>query len=257
MKQLLFFAVFLLVLVSCKKEGETPSHDLVFGNCLQYEEPVTLSDCDRLRIDNNPDYCKEIHQGVIFPLSETAGDWLPYFCLEKEDSISFVNSDNEFVHISIVDKIRKRVFIDYTSEICENDSSRTRFYCSVREAIYIRIQSPLSEQRLMLNFTPYMEINGTSIQELPESLRIYNLLPASVTGVRRSLSIPFNWENNSQPLPYDYQYLPEIEILGKTFFEVYTHKEDLNGFYTKIYYNKEFGIVSFVDETGVQWRVDL
>ncbi|MEZ4888767.1 MAG: hypothetical protein R3E32_28835 [Chitinophagales bacterium] len=61
---------------------------------------------------------------------------------------------------------------------------------------------------------------------------------------------------NTQSFPYDFQYLPEIEILGKTFFEVYTHEEDLKGFYTKIYYNKEFGIVSFVDETGMQWRVD-
>ncbi|MGB0930437.1 MAG: hypothetical protein ACPGVB_06665 [Chitinophagales bacterium] len=118
-------------------------------------------------------------------------------------------------------------------------------------------QSPLSEQRLMLRLTPYMETNQTSIPKRPEILRIYNLLPASITGIRRSLSIPFNWENHNQSLPYyDFQYLPKIEILGKTFFEVYTHEEDLNGFYTKIYYNKEYGIVSFVDEMGVQWRVD-
>ena len=241
-----------LCIVSCKKEDNAPIRNHEFGNCLKDEEPLSSEGCNVFELQTSQ-YCEVIHSPHIFSLSETAGDWLPYYCCEKGDTIPYLNQQGKKINLSILGKSRSKTGIQVIGK-CESDSSKNIIRCSNFEKAIIYIESALSEQVLNLHLWPDFEADSLESLKLGAHLNIYN--DAGRTN-NHIFSFPVDWTNLTKPIPYDYQYIPEIEILGKTFFEVYTHEEELKGFYTKIYYNKEFGIVSFVDETGVQWRVDL
>jgi len=251
MKYLLLSAFFLLALVSCQKEESPPIRNHEFGNCLKDEEPLFPEGCNVFDSQTSQ-FCEVVHSPYIFSLSETAGDWLPYYCCEKGDTIPYLNQQGKKVHLSILGKSRSKTGIQVIGT-CESDSSKNKIRCRNFEKAIIYIESALSEQVLVLHLWPDFETDSLESLKLGAHLNIYNDTRRTNNNV---FSFPVDWINLTKPFPHNFEYLPEIKILGKTFFEVYTHEEGLNGFYTKIYYNKEFGMVSFVDETGVQWRLD-
>ncbi|MEZ4888765.1 MAG: hypothetical protein R3E32_28825 [Chitinophagales bacterium] len=253
MKYLLLFAVFLLVLVSCKKEENAPIRNHEFGNCLKDEEPLYFEECI-LPESDSIEYCEIIYPNAILPLSNVASDLLPYYCCEIGDKIPFINQMNESVDFSISAKLRRPLSVNQLED-CELDPTLKKINCVNYESVWFQIDSDLTDSGIVLYLLPTYVNEFLKFQELGEHLIIFNRF---VRGIQRDLFIiPADLNNLNSSLSYNFQYLPEIEILGKTYFEVYTHEEDLKGFYTKIYYNKEFGIVSFVDETGVQWRLDM
>ncbi|MEZ4888766.1 MAG: hypothetical protein R3E32_28830 [Chitinophagales bacterium] len=129
MKYLLLFVAFLLVFISCKKEGNSPIRNHEFGNCLKDEEPIdfTLTSCNLRELDTLQ-YCELITSTSYFPLSEEAGDLLPYYCCEQGDTILFVNAQGETTNLSIFHKGRGKLFVQPTTK-CEQDSSKMKLRC--------------------------------------------------------------------------------------------------------------------------------
>ncbi len=254
MKHFLFTSLFLLVLVSCQKEEEnTPIRNHEFGNCLKDEEPLNFEECVIYESDS-VEYCEIAYPNAVLPLSEVAGDLLPYYCCEIGDKIPFINQMSESIDFRITAKWRRPTSINHLED-CELGSNLKKINCVSYESVWFEIGSDLTNSGIVLNLLPVYVDESLEFKELGEHLVIFNRF---IRGLERNpFIIPADLNNLNSSLPYDFQYLPEIEILNKTFFEVYTHEGDLKGFYSKIYYNKEFGIVSFVDETGVQWRLDI
>ncbi len=266
MKYLLLSTLFLLVLVSCKKEEENPQR-VVFelGKCFNGTVPGNFTmEHDDSNFDTNL-YCGKIFAETHFPLSDKACEWISNYCCEENKEFPYVNELGERIFLSIEN--RSPVLMKAPTSIpCENQPDKKTTYYHYFEMARVYLKSSLSEQSIVLNIWPSFEDILSDTPKLGSRMDIYNYLERTEISSpldiphnnieNRSYRFPADWINLTKPFPYEYQYLPEIEILDKTFFEVYTHEEDLKGFYTKIYYNKEYGIVSFVDATGMQWRVD-
>lgn len=268
MKYFLVSLIFLLVLVSCEKEEESPIR-VVFelGKCFNGTVSGNFTvEQDASNFDENLS-CGQVFSDTHFPLSEEACSWLLNYCCEEDKEVQFINSDGDNSFLFIDE--RKPVLMNAPIEVpCENQSDKKLTYYHYFEIATVRLGTSLSDEMLSLEVWPDRENILSDAPKLGAYMDI-NIYESSFLGHNNTdrsnsneiyyprFTIPIDRANLSLPFRYDFQYLPEIEILGKTFYKVYTHEEELEGFYTKIYYNKEFGIVSFVDETGEQWRLDL
>ncbi|MFK7904521.1 MAG: hypothetical protein AB8B69_05330 [Chitinophagales bacterium] len=254
MKHLLLSVFFLLALISCKKE----EIDKKISNCLSEEKEDGLTGCIKENFGSlYDDYCEVIIVENVIRLSEGAKMWLPFYCYEVGEKIYYSNEQGNETFLSVKRKSYGRISTGHEEVgTCRDSTDRNKIYCVDGEYANITLSSDL------LGLEPIISIKGEikqpfSIDSIKTgtSLEIYTIRRTDSSAI---ITPHFNLtiENEDLMIESNIKYYPEIEILGKYFFYVYSQKFDFFSVRIKIYYNKEFGLVSFVDKTGVQWRLD-
>lgn len=251
MKHLLLSILFLLVLVSCKKE----EIDEKISNCLLEEKEDGVTGCIKENFGSlYDDYCEVIIVEDVIRLSEDSKMWLPFYCYEVGEKIYYSDEQSNETFFSIERKNYSRLSAGYHNfETCLDSTNRKKLYCIDNEYASVTISSELLELEPTISVKSEIKL-PFSIDSIKTgtSLEIRTLDSSGTITPHFNLTI----EKEESMINSNIKYYSEIEILGKHFFEVYSQKFDFFGGRIKIYYNKEYGIVSFVDETGVQWRLD-
>lgn len=204
-----------------------------------------------LEIDST-EYCELVYSSQPFRLNDEVRFWLPQFCHDAGDSITFVNDDKEESHLAIY---QKGLFNGYgvftVSGWCPDDRQRYYVYTTELAAIGARI-THLGDTLTMVLRNRAAIVGRGFINRGPE-LSFFHRGPDGITYP----TMGFNFMENEPDFTSSFGlvYLDEFEISNERYFEVYTDTSFSQGRTLRLYYNKAYGLVSFTDYNGVSWKL--
>ena len=178
-----------------------------------------------------------------FYLIERARKFLPQSCLATGDKIYYENSSGDILGFTIASKVHDLVRSSYLSTPpCINMPD----YCFKSEKYTLVMNSDDDQYRLSITLEVYVRGAPTNwIQRDGMYIKDLNLPGGNIF----FLSL-------YQELPASNEHYPSYEVLGKTFTNVYSieppnpHEDAI-----KIFYNSEYGMVSFIDGKGIEWSI--
>ena len=246
-----FLLLISLVLFSCSKNGDSTltKNQAFSAECLKSAEPMNF---DQTCYFDSTYHCDLIEYPDEIPISDENREWLKAFCLNDFDRIFFHDEDGNETYLEIAEKrfmtMRQNIGID----TCAGE--RLSVYCVKTEFANVEIRVPIASMTINLGIRNNFNVqdNGKIISSVV--VEAYTL-DASIQPVRYISHLNVIPEFDNSLLQ---EFSPEMDILDKTFEEVYT-SNNTNLFVSpnpdalKIFYNKEFGIVSFIDNNGTQW----
>jgi len=256
MKRFLLFLI-LPLFFACKKNDQPvnlTTNQTFSADCLKEakSEDTFRGTCffDSIR------HCELIEIPDKFLLTDENKEWLKPFCLNDFDKIFFHNEAGEETYLEVTG----RSFLDIKSGAifpeCPNDTTRFVSYCMRSEIATVDFRVPIAKTTFVLELTN--RFGGSISSDIQQSL---GLRAYTFNSSGSSALFPLIHHLNIQPENQNsifQTFFPEIEILGKTFDNVYS-SNDGNSIITsnpdalQFFYNKEFGIVSFIDNNGTQW----
>lgn len=191
-------------------------------------------------------------------LSPETNEFLAY---DGTEGIIFKNSEDKEIRFDPLSGSLRHVFREDDFElVCEDGSFNN--YAFVRE------QYVVSHKCEDLNLQYYLNIYTVNSGEIPEFVDYFNLIfhePAldNVIDTSISLGIITSFKGNEDLLSEEfsssndgYEILDKVELLDKSFNDVYRVIEPEENQLTELYYNKEFGIVGFKDLESELWVFD-
>jgi hypothetical protein len=144
---------------------------------------------------------------------------------------------------------------------CPIDSSIQITYRWVNEMKDIYIEFDSLDLKLRVSISPVLDYEDYSQKLVADICRFtlyYN--PGNFNIPNSRISIITNQRNHPNPLDSFSDFYDEFEIHGKIYEQVYVKNADLNQNQEfKLYYNNQFGIVGFKDETtpnGIDLKFD-
>ncbi|MBP6680030.1 MAG: hypothetical protein KA166_02495 [Saprospiraceae bacterium] len=178
-----------------------------------------------------------------FYLIERARKFLPQSCLTIGDKIFYENPEGDILGFTIVSKDHELVRSSYLSiPPCVDMPD----YCFKSEIYTLVMKSEDDQYNLSITLQVYVRGAPSSwIQRDGMHIKDLNLPGANIF----FLSL-------YEEFPSSNEYYQSYEVFGKTFTNVYsveppnTHEDAI-----KIFYNSEFGMVSFIDGEGIEWRI--
>ena len=248
---LLLIAIFLLF--SCSKDTSVnrplTANQMFSSDCFEEAEPTSIaSQC----IVDTTTYCQIVEIQESFPFSDDEKEWLKSFCLNTFDKIFFHNENGEEIFMEIDSK---GYFTNTSLRAFENCSDdRLRAYCVQIEQANVGFWIPDLTTTFDLNLTKIFE--GEYPDDLRSSLALwaFTISEPNVINNQFSLTTHLNIDVSLES-NISQEFFDEITILDRTFQNVFTSKDVIliSPNTLKFFYNKEFGIVSFIDNNGTQW----
>lgn len=240
----LFFSV-IFILFACDNDLDEVLEE---SNCLEELIPIdnSISNCFTNDLDTTR-YCEQISLEQVFKLSNEAMTWLSYYCNPIEDKFYFVDENNQETFFELTDKefeIRRQVFNGFDN--CEDGTDRYRLYCANEENLKTKLFSELLNIEIEIQLTTAFE---RPFEDLKHGIELY---------IRDENKILFHTiieEGSLDPLiSSNHLHFEEIEILDETYFDVFSYKSVIDTSNIQFFYNKDLGIVSFIDQFNNQWK---
>lgn len=243
---MLLFA--LMFTISCA-DDEVSHTKNSFPDCIIEGKPEDATQVCNPNIIDTTNTCEIVIVDEIFELTVDGKKWMPYYCLDVDDKIYFVDSiGNETYFV-----LRKKKRIIATSHFngfdkCLISESQTRFYCINYEIIWTNVYSELLDQELSLRLE--VEFNRPFILPL-ETGAILGIRTGNTNHLTAFVEVgDLNNVHFSNLIFYD-----ELELLGEKFYDVHTYINPSQNSFIPMYYNKEYGIVGFRDRSNKLWKV--
>lgn len=244
---------FLIVILffSCSKENNGPlsRNQALSADCLIEAEPNDFfNEC----IFDTTFTCEVIELPDFFPISDDNKEWLKAFCLNNFDRIFFHNAEGEETFIEISNTIyNTNQLVAFDS--CDNDVTRRTQYCATSEIASVEMRVPIASLTFDLTIS-----NSLSLQSTGEFETLINIQANTFDFSDQNNPIFINHMRINPSLNFvsTQNFSSEIDILDRRFTDVYT---SIGNFGSpdpdalQIFYNKEFGIVSFIDNNDTQW----
>ena len=242
---------------ACSKDEPQASNlsknQTLSADCLKDEMPLDngLNQCS---LDTSFS-CEVIEVQEPHFLSDEDKDWLKAYCLNDFDKIFFHDEDGNETYLEVSMHRYNTVTTTAFGNRCVDDPEKLKAYCIKTDNATVEFRVPIAalsfEMRIRKNFNvdefeiiePSLYIEAVTFDFAdPDKFKIINHFGALV---------------DEELLGFQ-RFFPEIDILGKTFKEVYSSNETnvlfpIDPDALKIFYNKEFGIVSFIDNNNTQW----
>jgi len=242
---------------ACDQDPDKEFANHLFANCLLEEEVEDRISgmCSTGTFDSL--FCETVDVEGVTTISDAAKEWLPYFCCEPGDIVSFKSQNSFFVQFTVEEKLFASASHSYNGlDECDIDPDLHRLYCIDHETAWVRMSSEGLDITLTMSLNieferPFSDTikNGTSIRvasfESNGSLFIQNthfyaiVDPGNLTPIN-----PSNLEFNE-----------ELTIFDEIFTNVYTYTIPDNEDFLKMHYSKEYGLVGFVVKTGREWAL--
>lgn len=245
-KTFLLLGVFVLFF-TCQKDPEPVENDIpVEEDCYGEPEPkIGHQECWNLATP-----CSQ-YIGT-FQLEDTSKTYLPFYCSKIGTTKYFMSEDNRFKNL----KLRSKAYQEtngsyYTSVPCLVDTSDNIDRCLNYEYMYYSFEDSSFSISTYLRTMP--DVRAT------EPGGVGDVLTLSISGgVGPGLSIIVNQRTLSYETIGNIQFLPEVELMGEIYENVFTN--DVSGTpvgNSKYYFSFELGVVGFTDGDGVAWRMLL
>ncbi len=243
-------------LFSCGENDKTKNRE--FENCLKDEivKDNGIKNCDLFPLDSSK-FCDIVHPDTILRLTEYQKGWLPYFCCNLGEEIYYVDKDENETSFVI---LNKEFFINKvlksSQDTCPDNNLRKIYYCFDFEDASVNVYSDL----LNIEFHIVLEPDFSSITaKINKSWAVLNINSYvkidSNYKIKTHLFTLLGNDYNDKPYIGFSKHFDEINILGRTFYDVYNYENPRDEDYREIYYNSDYGIVSFIDKSGKQWRI--
>ncbi len=252
----------LIATTSCKqKELPTPDkHE--FGDCLLLDVPGNPPPMGCVE-DNERDslYCSKTVIEEVFKLSAEDKRWLPYYCCEILDQITYVSASGNQTMLQVLDK--NYGIVGHGKSIqknCSEEPEKKHLYCLFSESAGVRLEFPLIEKTISVNlnidflYNPETDelqsgtiIKINSIQFLNPDITSFNNTTYLRTTINQGTLPERNYSN--------IEFYEEIELANKTFQDVHSYTNFNDSTAIKMYYNRDLGIVGFEETSGKQWRL--
>lgn len=250
---------YLLILVlsvffSCSKDGvkdpenidafELSKNPYFSSDCLigEVAENITGGSCKDSNIDSSQ-VCELISIEERNTIENESKEWFKFYCTEKSDKIYYHDSDENETYFEFLDN---GYFIAFSYRLleCPDDPLKKLMACTESERAYVNFYSPHLQKEFNLNVKENYRLDEFQITEKYPQIDLYTYnAPNSI----KHFSFAPKVVKSSDT------FFDQIEIHGKVFFDVYTFEDRPNPEAIQFFYNKEFGIVSFIDNNGTQW----
>ena len=240
-----------LTLFSCSKNEETPltKNQELLAEC--FKDMVPISFIQGCNFDSTF-HCELTEYQDEIPISDEDREWLKTFCLNDFDKIFFHDEDGNETYLEIAEKRFLTTYRTVGIDTCAD--GRFNAFCVKTEQANVEIRVPVAS--MTFNLVIRNNLNVEENEKIVSNVMIeaYSIVSSiQSTKFINHLNIIPDFDNS-----FLQEFFPEIDILDKTFEEVYTSSDTniiipSNPDALKIFYNKEFGIVSFIDNNGTQW----
>ncbi len=240
-----------LILFSCSKKEEAPlsKNQVLSAECLKSAEPISF---DPTCYFDSTYHCELIEYQNEIPISDENKEWLKAFCLNDFDRIFFHDEDGNETYLEIAEKRYMKMRQNIGVDTCAGE--RLSVYCVKTERASVEIRVPIASMTINLGIRNNLNVEENRKIVSNVVIEAYSIVSSiqSTQFINHFNIIP-DFDNS-----FLQEFFPEIDILDKTFEEVYTSSDTniilpSNPDALKIFYNKEFGIVSFIDNNGTQW----
>lgn len=254
--------LFFFLVISCRQEHEEIPYMQLPNECM-FSDTFNLISNMKCGIDDRPtwQWCERIPSDSIYELSETSLSEIPYLCEPILSRIRYTNEDGRQAEFELR-SISTNVFTNWMDSgvRCDTIKPSTRQFCVHSEHIYLIIES--EDLDIRFNIRLYHSTQGLakgSPLNIGEQLFINFHDPSgpSSWSVRSQLVHTINAEKMDSADIIDAN-IGSKEIGIRVYDDVYYNNDTstINGHNFHIYYNRNWGIISFVDEAGKQWNID-
>ena len=252
MKQFSLLALLITVFFSCKDE-EVQIQSV--SSCIGDPEPNDWTGtCADFSYDTAK-VCSCADMGS-FKLEESSLEYLPLYCKEIGEVISFENDKGEMLHLEVSVKAYKRYSsLHYSYKPCADNSTKVNTYLLEFEQLSIWLKSETNGLQLLLSLKTKPDLAQHGEGRVGDFLEITRRKNSNYWTI--DLTAVVNQRNLSYHETFSQEYYEQIELLGKTFRRVIStdisYHVDPKPY--KYYYTAEQGLVGFIDQSGVLWRI--
>lgn len=249
--------LFLPFIFSCSKNDTSliSKNPILSADCLKEATSIDLS-LSKCPFDTSNYICEVIEIQEFFPLENDEKEWLKTFCLDDFSKIFFHDSLGNETFIEITENSFNSVNANALFGECDNQPRRSKSYCFKAEVAYSQIRIPIASMSFRLGISNFFSVNQEG--EITSKLIIdaYTFENSfDIIGEKNFSHLVFAPEDR---IALGHEIFPELTIIDKTFENVHSSNDNnqlnpRNPNALKIFYNKEFGIVSFIDKDGIQW----
>lgn len=250
MNKIFIFCLFAALFFSCKKKDDPEPGNPCAGFV---ETPVFMTSCD-----NFPDtkYFCSIEFVGNFQLEESSKAYQPQYCEPVGKSIRYRNEKGEAIELKIDDKAYQKSNVVYsTVSTCPGDSTKTVGYCIDFEQLQVGLREPTDKLDLTISILTKPDLRNPGPGNAGDFLVITR---QKNNNLFSEASFVLNKRTLSYEEDFNQAHLDQIELLGKTYTDVLTNDITLfaNPKPYKYYFNKETGLIGFVNSDGVLWVIE-
>lgn len=237
----------MLITSCCDDDG---IQEFEFPDCSVGDDLVdnTTDRCSNYLWDST-EFCEIIVVNEHYLLPMNHREWMPYYCLNVGDAIPYINSVNEETYL-VVENLDRGLYSGGFNgfDDCGLNDGRHRIYCVNWEIM----STQLSSELLGHDFQIKLEVEFNRPFEIPlRTGAILNIRGNNISHFTAFVE-PGDLENiQAENFIFD----EEIELLGEVFLDVHTFKNVVQDSFVQFYYNKEFGVIGFVDYNNELWKL--
>ncbi len=252
---LIFWAFSYLLFNACQDDDYRckTSHNFMnptWENCLVEERVVEIDPSIVCLLGSSTEeFCDTINYEMTIPISEEVKAWLPYYCLETNDSISFKSSSGCFAYGSMEFKSFNETKTYTKLDSC-SQTDKKLLICDKIEIVEILINLGSIGNGLSINVRgpgnhvnyEYNKYSSLSLLGRSPNYTHFGTAHINAEGEFQEIEV-------SKDLFHDSITLGGVHFENVIEFIRYDSESESNNFF----YSKDYGIVSFTDNNGEQW----
>ncbi|MEO1516901.1 MAG: hypothetical protein AAFV95_17900 [Bacteroidota bacterium] len=186
--------------------------------------------------------CDLIEVPDTFYLIDRARNFLPQSKLSIGEKISYVNNKGAFLHFEIVEKDHA-ISKSYFTNPCVTGQGDG--YCFFGERYQLRMNSHDCKYQLKIRNNVFVRLDSLGNFRQLDGMAIFDeTYRNGNTGI---FYLPLY--DNAR---IEAEYYPSYSLNGDEFAEVYKMEQYDK---MKVFYNQEYGLVGFIDEENVEWKI--
>jgi len=246
LKHILFFAI--LFSFGCKKErnlNPIPAPFFLDSSPTIGESLFDFGDCDNPPSRSNVEFCEIVQQEQLL-LTDVTKSWVPQYQFDVGTQFKYKNQAGQTLELTLTAKEHLLVERIQNRERCEENSDEFRGLCHETEIFYILLENEDKGIKLYvemgMSFQTFAFSDPTFVQG---RLLFAKLTPEGNKDGRFLWDEEFD-ESSSLFMITDFE--EESVLLNRTFQKVLS--KDL------YFYNKQFGLVGFIDDFNELWVLD-
>lgn len=251
MNKIFILCLLATLVFSCKNNDEAALGNPCAG---VVESPDWLITCYTDR-GIEPHYCSIVFVGD-FELEEISKAYQPQYCEPSGKTVRYKNVSGGIIDFKIMGKAYQKANAIYSGAPgCKGDSSKFVGYCIDYERLDLRMKSDSPDLDLSLSIQTQPDLRNPGPGRVGDFLVITRKLSAGAFA-------PTSFVINKRTLSYEEEmnqvFLKKVELSGNTYLEVLTNditfSADPKPY--KYYFNRDVGLIGFVDPSGTLWIIE-